>query len=115
MAGDEGGRFSDPAPLPFGDQKSDLRITNVRAVRLVPTRPLPVYQQTPGSWNTTEVEIANPLSIYSRFKPRRSLFYAENLGPDAVMVETDKGITGYGYGGPGTAFIVDRHLPKLVV
>jgi L-alanine-DL-glutamate epimerase-like enolase superfamily enzyme len=73
-----------------------------------------VYQQTPGSWNTTEVEIANPLSIYPRFKPRRSLFYAENLGPDTVMVETDKGIVGFGYGGPGTSFVVERQLGKLL-
>ena len=31
------------------------------------------------------------------------------------MVETDKGITGFGYGGPGAAFVVERHLPKLLV
>ena len=97
-------------PLPFRDQKSDLKITNIRAVRLVPTRPLPKYEQTPGTWNTTEVEIANPLSIYPRFKPRRSLFYAEDLGPDTVMVETNKGIIGFGYGGPGTAFVVEHQL-----
>jgi hypothetical protein len=30
-----------------------------------------VYQQTSGSRNTTEVEIANSLSLYPRFKPRR--------------------------------------------
>ena len=112
MARDEGGRFPEPPPLPFRDEKSDLKITNIRAVRLVPTRPLPKYQQTPGTWNTTEVEIANPLSIYPRFKPRRSLFYADDLGPDTVMVETNKGITGFGYGGPGAAFVVERHLPE---
>ena len=61
------------------------------------------------------MEIANPLSIYPRFKPRRSLFYADDLGPLTVMVETDKGITGYGYGGPGTAYVAERHLPKLLV
>ena len=93
MARDEGGRFPAPPPLSFRDEKSDLKITSIRAVRLVPTRPLPEYTQTPGTWNTTEVEIANPLSIYPRFKPRRSLFYAEDLGPDTVMVETNKGIT----------------------
>ncbi len=76
---------------------------------------MPKYQQAPGTWNTTDVEIANPLSIYPRFKPRRSLFYADDLGPHSVMVETDKGITGFGYGGPGAAFVVERHLPKLLL
>jgi L-rhamnonate dehydratase len=108
-------RFPAPAPLSFRDQKSDLKITAIRAVRLQPLHPLPKYEPTPGFWNTTDVEIANPLSIYPRFKPRRSLFYADDLGPLEVMVETDKGITGYGYGGPGAAFVVEKHLPKLLV
>jgi L-rhamnonate dehydratase len=107
--------FPEPAPLSFRKEKSSLKITAIRTTRLVPKRPLPTYQPTPGSWNTTEVEIANPLSIYPRFKPRRSLFYADDLGPDAVTVETDKGIAGLGYGGPGTAFVAKRHLPKLLV
>jgi L-rhamnonate dehydratase len=108
-------RFPKPAPLPFREEKSGLKITSIRAVRLVPERPLPKYQPTPGYWNTTEVEIANPLSIYPRFKPRRSLFYADDLGPLEVMVETNKGITGFGFGGPGAALVVERHLPKMLV
>ena len=115
LAMDDPARFPEPAPLSFRGQKSGLKITAVRAVELVPKRPLPEYQPAPGSWNTTDVEIANPLSIYPRFKPRRSLFYADDLGPNTVMVETDKGITGFGYGGPGAAFVVERHLPKLLV
>jgi len=115
VAPEDRARFPEPAPLPFREEKSALKITAIRAIRLVPKRPLPKYQPTPGSWNTTDVEIANPLSIYPRFKPRRSLFYADDLGPDTVMVETDRGITGFGYGGPGMAFVVERHLPKLLV
>ena len=76
MARNEDRRFPEPPPLPFRDEKSDLKITRIRTVRLVPTQPLAKYEQTPGTWNTTEVEIANPLSIYLKFKPRRSLFYA---------------------------------------
>ena len=91
FARDDSTRFPAPRPLPFLQQKSGLKITDIRAVKLVPTRPLPKYRQTPGTWNTTDVEIANPLSIYPRFKPRRSLFYADDLGPSTVMVETDKG------------------------
>ncbi|MGE3818157.1 MAG: enolase C-terminal domain-like protein [Isosphaeraceae bacterium] len=112
---EEKSRFPAPAPLSFRDEKSGLKITKIQAVRLVPTRPLPEYQPTPGSWNTKDVEIANPLSIYPRFKPRRSLFYADDLGPETVVVETDGGITGYGHGGPGGSFFVDRHMPKLLV
>jgi len=114
-AQDDSRRFPEPAPLPFREEKSDLKITAIRAVKLEPTRPLPKYTPTPGFWNTTEVEIANPLSIYPRFKPRRSLFYADDLGPLEVMVETNQGITGFGYGGPGAAFVVEKHLPKLLV
>ena len=115
LARSEPADFPKPAPLPFRDEKSGLKITAIRAVRLVPKRPIPKYQPETGSWNTTEVEVANPLSIYPRFKARRSLFYADDLGPDTVVVETDKGITGFGYGGPGTAFVAERHLPKLLV
>ena len=109
------GRFPKPSPLQFSAETSDLKITDIRPVELVPKRPLPAYEQTKGSWNTSEVEIANPLSVYPRFKPRRSLFFAENWGPSSVIVETDKGISGFGYGGPGTAFIVERQLRKLLV
>src|SRR5262245_12340833 len=73
-------RFPRPAPLPFRDEKSGLKITAIRPVTLEPLRPPLKYQPTAGYWNTTDVEIANPLSIYPRFKPRRSLFYADDLG-----------------------------------
>jgi L-rhamnonate dehydratase len=115
LGSDDPARFPQPAPLSFREQKSGMKITGIRAVELVPQRPLPSYKPLPGSWNTTDVEIANPLSIYPRFKPRRSLFYADDLGPLTVVVETDKGITGYGYGGPGAAYVVERHLPKLLL
>ncbi len=108
-------RFPPPKPLTFQSELSDLKITAIRSVDLVPIRPLPKYQPTPGFWNTTEVEIANPLSIYPRFKPRRSLFYADDLGPQTVVVETNKGISGYGFGGTGAAIVAERHLPKLLV
>ncbi len=111
VAQDANARFPEPAALSFRDEKSGLKITGIRAVRLVPKRPLPTYEPAAGSWNTSQVEVANPLSVYPRFKPRRSLFFAEDLGPNTVMVETDKGITGFGYGGPGAAFVVERHLP----
>lgn len=115
VAQDTDPRFPVPPRLSFLDEKSGLKITRIRAVKLVPERPLPEYEPAADSWNTSEVEIANPLSIYPRFKPRRSLFFAEDLGPSTVMLETDKGITGFGYGGPGAALVVDRHLSKLLL
>src|SRR6188474_1259796 len=86
-AQDDSARFPKPAPLPFREEKSGLKITAIRAVKLEPLKPLPKYTPTPGYWNTTDVEIANPLSIYPKFKPRRSLFYADDLGPLEVVVE----------------------------
>src|SRR5262245_6061082 len=114
VAQDDPARFPRPAPLAFQHEKSSLKITAIRAVNLEPLKPLPKYQPTAGFWNTTDVEVANPLSIYPKFKPKRSLFYADDLGSLTVVVETDKGITGYGYGGPGTAYVVETHLPKLL-
>ncbi|MBJ42846.1 MAG: L-rhamnonate dehydratase [Planctomycetaceae bacterium] len=108
-------RFPAPPPLPFGDRPSGLKIKSVRAARLVPKIPVPTYQPTNGVWDGYQVEVANPLSIYPRFKPRRSLVLADDLGVESVVVETNKGITGYGFGGAGASFFVDRHLPKLVL
>ena len=107
-------RFPPPAPLSFRDEKSGLKITDIRAVTLVPKRPLPAYEPTKGSWNATDVEVANPLSIYQRFKPRRSLFFADDAGPNSLVVETNKGVTGFGYGGVGSRYVVD-HLRKLLL
>ena len=84
VARDDSARFPAPAPLPFREEKSGLKITGIRAVKLVPKRPLPTYEPAAGSWNTSQVEVANPLSVYPRFKPRRSLFYADDLGLDTV-------------------------------
>jgi L-rhamnonate dehydratase len=55
------------------------------------------------------------MSIYPRYKARRELFMAGDLGPDAVEISTDKGIQGIGYGGPGCSFVIEKHLAKLLV
>ena len=94
---------------------SNLKITAVRAVRPRPRRPLPSYEPAPGSWSTGSVEVANPMSIYPKYKPRRSLFMADDLGPSAVEIRTNKGLTGIGIGGPGAGFVVDKHLSKLLI
>ncbi len=104
-----------PAPLPFQSEKSKLKITSVRMVRPKPKRPLPAYEPAPGSWSTGGVEVASPMSIYPKYKPHRDLFMADDLGPEAVEIATDRGVKGIGYGGPGASFVIEKHLTKLLV
>src|SRR2546428_757268 len=111
----EAAAFPAPPPLPFQGEKGNLRITGVRAVAPRPKRPLPSYTPSPGSWSVKEVEVANPMSIYPKYKPRRSLFMADDLGPEAVEITTDKGIKGLGFGGPGAGFVVEKHLKKVLI
>jgi L-rhamnonate dehydratase len=104
-----------PAPLPFQGEKSKQKITNVRMVNPKPKKPVPSYTPAPGSWSTGGVEVANPMSIYPKYKPMRSLFMADDLGPEAVEITTDKGVKGIGYGGPGSSFVIEKHLTKLLI
>jgi L-rhamnonate dehydratase len=108
-------RAQTPPALPQLDTK--LKITGVRLVRTRARRPVPSYEPTPGSWSTGGVEVANPMSIYPKYKPRRSLFNPDPGGVSGFTVEitTDKGITGYGSGGPGGGPIVTGHLVKLLL
>ena len=94
-----------------------FRITGVRVVRTRPRDPLPHYEPAPGSWSTGHVEVANPVSLYPRYKPMRSLFMPDPGGVDSfwVEVETDRGVTGYGSGGPGGGPIIEGHLTKLLL
>ena len=54
------------------------------------------------------------MSIYAEYKPMRSLFMADGVPSFVVEVTTDKGITGYGGGGPGGGAVVEGHLNKLM-
>ncbi|HET6961741.1 MAG TPA: hypothetical protein VFJ27_04575, partial [Terriglobia bacterium] len=93
-----------PAPLPFQAEKSKLKITGIRMVRPQLKRPIPAYTPAPGSWSTGGVEVANPMSIYPKYKAQRSLFMAQDLGPEWVEITTDKGVKGFGFGGPGAGY-----------
>lgn len=107
--------FPSPTPLPFQSAGNPLKITGLRMVRPKPRTPVPSYTPAPGSWSTGGVEVANPMSIYPKYKPRRSLFMADDLGPEAVEITTDRGISGIGYGGPGASFVIEKHLTKLLL
>lgn len=104
-----------PPPLPFAGERSRLKITAVRPIEPKPLRPLPMYEPSPGSWSTGGVEVANPMSIYPKYKAQRSLFMADDLGPSAVEITTDKGVRGIGFGGPGASFVIEKHLTKLLL
>ena len=104
-----------PPPLAFQGAQSGLKITGVRMVNVRPRKPIPTYTPSPGSWSTGGVEVANPMSIYPKYKAQRSLFMADDLGPSVVEITTDKGITGLGEGGPGSEYVVEKHLKKLLV
>src|SRR5262245_41474993 len=84
-------------------------------VKPKPKKPMSSYTPVPGSWSTRGVEVANPMSIYSRYKAQRLLFMADDLGPEAVEITTDKGVSGIGFLGPGGSFVIERHLTKLLL
>src|ERR1035437_3074487 len=104
-------------PPPFQGEKSKLKIDSVRLVRTRPKRPVPSSQPAPGSWSTSRVEVANPMSIYPEYKPQRSLFMPDpgKLEGFTVEISTDKGVKGYGSGGIAGGEGVMGHFAKLLV
>ncbi|MBL8176813.1 MAG: hypothetical protein JNK48_19205, partial [Bryobacterales bacterium] len=104
-------------PLPFAGEKSKLKITGIRLVRTRPRKPLPAYKPSADSWSTQGVEVANPMSVYPEYKAMRSLFMpdAGKVPSFTVEITTDKGIKGYGNGGPGGGTVVLEHLTKLLM
>jgi len=103
--------------LPFAGEKSNLKITGVRLVHTKPKRPLPAYQPSATAWSTNGVEVASPMSVYPEYKATRSLFLpdAGKLPGFTVEIATDKGVQGYGSGGPGGGTVVEEHLTKLLI
>src|SRR5216683_6125956 len=103
-------------PVPFQDEKSNLKITGVRLVHTRPKRPVPAYEPAAGSWSTGGVEVANPMSIYPEYKAQRSLFMPDpgKLEGFTVEISTDKGVKGYGSGGIAGGAVVAGHFTKLL-
>jgi L-rhamnonate dehydratase len=101
----------------WAQEKSKLKITSVRLVQTRPRKPLPTYTPAAGSWSTGGVEVANPMSIYPEYKAMRSLFQPDpgKLPGFTVEIATDKGIKGYGQGGPAGGAIVEGHMVKLLL
>ena len=103
--------------LGWAQEKSKLKITGIRLVNVKPRKPYPAFTPAPGAWSTQFVEIANPMSIYPEYKARRELFFPNpgKVPSFTVEITTDKGITGYGNGGPGGGPVVVDHLAKLLM
>lgn len=98
-----------PAALPFQDEKSRLKITGVRLVRTRRAKPLEPYTPPPGArWAGG----ATPMSIYPDYKGRPG---PSGMGGFTVEISTDKGVKGYGNGGPGGGPIVENHLAGLLL
>jgi L-rhamnonate dehydratase len=102
--------------LAFQQESSKLKITGVRVVRVRPKKAPPTYTPAPGSWSTQGVEIASPMSIFPEYKARRESYFPDpsKVGAFVIEVATDKGLKGYGTGGPGGGFIAEGHLAKLM-
>ena len=103
--------------LGWAQEKSKLKITGIRLVQVKPRKPYPAFTPAAGAWSVDKVEVANPMSIYPEFKARRALFFADpgKVPSFTVEITTDKGITGYGGGGPGGGPVVVDHLAKLLM
>ena len=103
--------------LPFQAEKSGLKITGIRLVNPKPKHPLPAYTIAKDAWSTGGVEVASPMSIYPEYKAMRSLFMPDpgKVAGFTVEISTDKGIKGYGQGGPGGGMIVEEHFSKLLL
>src|SRR5688500_1943642 len=100
------------AQVQFAGGESKLKMTGVSTGQNKPRGPVPTYTPAPGSWSTNRVEVANPMSIYPEYKASRSLFQPDPAKVPSATVEisTDKGIKGYGSGGPGAG---DRKSTRL--
>lgn len=86
-----------------------MKISRVRATLIRPT----AQAAAPASW-MSESEVASPMSIYPRYKQRRSSWWPR--WPDVLIrVDTDEGLTGIGGIAPAPVRpIVEDHFAYLL-
>lgn len=101
--------------LAWAQERSGLKITGIRLVKTKSSLPPIDAPPRPGIWSGQNSEVANPMSVYPEYKPRRALFSSDDVRLFSVEITTDKGITGLGHGGPGGGPIVTGHLAKLLM
>ena len=90
------------------------RAVNMRITQVTAT-PVRVDDTKPKSWLSESV-VANPMSIYTEYKAKRSSWTAQ-WGPELlVQIETDEGITGIGCPVPaGGRVIIENHFRHMLI
>lgn len=101
----------------FQEERSKLRIREIRLVRIEAKRPAPKYTPSAGYWGGPGTVVAKPLSMYSEYRQDPLRFQADSLrlGSFCVEISTDRGVKGYGQGGPGGGNVVIGHFAKLLI
>ena len=77
------------------------------------------HSQAEGHWilGTNEWPIANPMSMYEKYKARRSSWKIDALGSVIVVIKLTNGIEGVGIsiGGEAACFIVEKHFSHFLL
>ncbi len=73
------------------------------------------HNQGQGHW-IVDTPIANPMSVYEKYKANRTSWGINALGTVVAEVELDNGITGIGVsiGGEPACYLIERHLNRFV-
>ena len=105
-----------PAALPFQNEKSKLKIAGVRLAHTRPKRPRAGVPAGPRVVVDRRRGSGQPMSIpgvqgAALALPARS----GKLGGFTVEISTDKGVKGYGSGGPAGGAVVMGHFTKLLI
>ena len=76
------------------------------------------HSQGEGHWilGTNEWPIANPMSVYEKYKARRTSWGIDALGSVIVEIELTNGMTGVGVsiGGEPACFIIENHFSRFL-
>ena len=104
------------AQAPFADEKSKLKITGVRLVQTGRESPRPRTRRRRARGRPS----GSKSRIRCRSIPSTRPAIAVSADPGKVRgvtveIRTDKGIKGYGKGGPGAGYVVEQHLTKLLI
>jgi L-rhamnonate dehydratase len=97
-----------------------MRAAQIREVRAYVIEPgeagADYHNQQRGHW-IIDSPIANPMSVYEKYKASRASWGINALGAVVVEVELEDGTVGVGTGtgGEPACFIIERHLSRFVV
>ena len=76
------------------------------------------HSQKEGHWilGTNEWPIANPMSVYEKYKARRNSWGIDALGSVIVQIELTNGMIGVGVsiGGEPACFIIEKHFSRFL-